>query len=258
MVLSFAAPVVFPGSRIKMKRANTHIADLEARIRDFQERKPFHVLVNEDADGMQSPCCEIREDIDPYWGAVIGDAAHNLRSALDLMINDLAAADQRGKARFPIVKDEDAWTRARKRMGQVSPSIEAEIKALQPYLGGDERLRDLHLLDIEDKHALLLPAAAIVVVKDFSGTQVGTGGTMSVGEMRITASKAGMHPLGVRVHRMLGFQFHNDFNLAAEIVFGDTDPLPGAPILPTLKGFAEAVAKVVDAFSPRPPTYITA
>jgi len=92
---------------------------------------------------------------------VLGDAIHNLRTALDLLAGDLVRRNRKNATGvyFPFAKSEsdlDKQIRNKKfgRAGQAAVSL---LRKLAPYRGGNEELRGLHELDIMDKHQLIIP-----------------------------------------------------------------------------------------------------
>jgi hypothetical protein len=95
---------------------------------------------------------------------LIGDAVHNLRSALDHLACALAdlkvpTTSETGHAgiEFPIhISEHDFNAKGAGRIKRLPPSAQDEIKSLQPYHAGDNArhqfLWALHRLDIIDKH----------------------------------------------------------------------------------------------------------
>lgn len=84
--------------RVKIERADAHIADLKARIAEYQDRGPFEVRYEAtDEDDWQRVRLVMTEPIPPVLSAVIGDVAHNLRSALDSVAYALARQDFDGE-----------------------------------------------------------------------------------------------------------------------------------------------------------------
>jgi hypothetical protein len=93
-------------------------------------------------------------------GAIVGDAIHNLRSALDLMASELARINGRSdkSVYFPFSDSADTFDEAIKkknfhRTGQDSVDL---LREFSPYRGGNEDLRAIHDLDISDKHTALI------------------------------------------------------------------------------------------------------
>jgi hypothetical protein len=98
-------------------------------------------------------------------GLVIGDVIHNLRTALDHLMCRLVEANGEtpdSQTYFPIKTTEPLYTRMRGKGGPVgvSDEVRRRLDSLAPYPGGEDALVDLHLLDIADKHNLLLTASA--------------------------------------------------------------------------------------------------
>jgi hypothetical protein len=92
----------------------------------------------------------------------VGDAIHNLRSALDHLAYQLVDIGTEGKGPFedvyfPISRNAAIYEKAkvRKVAGMVKEAIGA-IDAVKPYGGGNDLLWDLHRFDILDKHRLLI------------------------------------------------------------------------------------------------------
>ena len=82
--------------RLKLSRAEKHLCDLDAAIRFFCESKPYRISVK------PHPVAEIDyvrlfvESVTPVpaeIGLIIGDAVHNLRSALDHLAFQLVLAN---------------------------------------------------------------------------------------------------------------------------------------------------------------------
>jgi hypothetical protein len=75
----------FPGSFLKIKRAYKHINELEEWIRWFKEARSYDVgtQVNAETGENEIGIIAINDDTLMQAGPIIGDIAHNLRSALD-------------------------------------------------------------------------------------------------------------------------------------------------------------------------------
>lgn len=169
------------GPRLKLERAKRHIDELAPLVRDFLAGNPYEIIEETDPEtGKHSARVKIHADPDPGWSLVIGDAIHNLRSALDLLYYQLVIANRK----TPSTRDEflisnseaDFHNGARpilwKRVG--NQAFEIIRDRVKPYRGGNNALWCLHQLDIVDKHRLLLvlgsaSPALIVAMKDTAG-----------------------------------------------------------------------------------------
>ena len=103
---------------------------------------------------------------------VLGDAVHNLRSALDAVVWELANLDQENPPKnprevtFPICLTEAQWDRkVREALETVPPVALDRLRSVQPFMferGADSALVRLHATDIRDKHKGALSCAFTV------------------------------------------------------------------------------------------------
>ncbi len=156
------------GPRFKIERASKHLAELDQAIRRYTnaDPNPYDMEVYQDPEqGAQFLKAKIRATPDAQWGAIIGDFAFNLRSALDQTAWQFAklAVDDPGTAsQFPIFRDNPCrrkdtlnnWRRQTQHLGIAYDYIES----LQPYHRPDplsDRLWILHDICITDKHRVI-------------------------------------------------------------------------------------------------------
>jgi hypothetical protein len=68
-------------ARVKIDRAQKHLADLDAAIKAFESREPYACVMNRDSQSGHEiyRFCE-RGAILIEWSAIVGDCVHNLRS----------------------------------------------------------------------------------------------------------------------------------------------------------------------------------
>jgi hypothetical protein len=122
----------------------------------------------------------VTEEPDPVVMLIAGDAAHNLRTALDHLAVAIAPADRQQVAAFPILIDDATTNReARERFdratkGMPDAAIEV-IRAYQPYSIGAKLPVQTHglaiiaSLDNADKHRQLIATTSGII-----GVQVQT------------------------------------------------------------------------------------
>src|SRR3954447_22792037 len=98
----------FLGPKLKLERAKRHVHELDVALSAYVARNPC-VLIGEGdpKGGGWRVRVSVREPPPEEAAVIIGDIIHNLRSALDLLVNDLAAlaGDHSGRPRFPFWKD---------------------------------------------------------------------------------------------------------------------------------------------------------
>lgn len=154
--------------RLKIDWAKKHLDALDAEIHRWTSGPPNPRRLHRIRNGV--PPTEFRAEFrfDPpipdTVPMLIGDAVHNLRSALDHLACALAdlevtTTSETGQSdiEFPIYISETKFNaKGAGRIVKLSPSAQNEIKSLQPYQAGDDArfqlLWALHRLDIIDKH----------------------------------------------------------------------------------------------------------
>lgn len=154
------------GPRLKLARAKAHLRDLDPRVLAFLEARPYDAIMETDPQtGENKAWFKLRAEPDPCWALLIGDALHNLRSALDLLYWQLVENNGNSPTKrdsFLISDSKTEFDRVagpviRRRAGK--KAFEIIRDEVQPYDGGNRALWCLHKLDIVDKHRLLLVVA---------------------------------------------------------------------------------------------------
>lgn len=155
------------GVWLKVDRAREHIDTLDAEIRAMFATEPLRVVSHVDEQAQEKKwVVEYAEGfrLPPRLALLAGDAAHDLRSALDHLA--FAAAGKRADDRttaFPIWRHPNPpgakrWKDAvRTKLQGASRQFEQAISARQAWEGGsDAFLWEVDHLDVTDKHKTLL------------------------------------------------------------------------------------------------------
>jgi hypothetical protein len=164
------APDTFDPMRdawIKHNRALRHINELNAECAKFLNGDPRPYLITVDYETDAS--CHVARFVEvkapgPEVGAIVGDIAHNLRSALDVTAWQLAIEHDRKAAKanrrritYPLTSDERAFMR-HDLLPYISDRALAVIESLQPYERGDrdhlQALGWLSKVSNADKHRI--------------------------------------------------------------------------------------------------------
>jgi hypothetical protein len=164
-------------AKLKIGRAEDHLNAFNRCHERFRDADPYRVTRQLHADGAKHVyTVEIRVDPPAYLSAIAGDFFHNLRSALDSIVYDLSlaaepslSAKERRTIGYPIAKDEGNLDPAQMRYAPCA--AQAEIKATQPYQGGNAEMHPLWLLhDFNkiDKHreVVVVPANAMGAIME--------------------------------------------------------------------------------------------
>lgn len=239
-------PLDLRSSFLKVKWAKDYISNLRDRRNTFLAQRHEGIpKFNPETNTTQYLLREVPV-VEPDIRLMIGDIAHNLRTALDYLACELARSvgviDP--KPYFPIF--ECAKVYERESTGK-TPGIPVEAKKfidrIGPYGGHDDFLWALHELDRIDKHRLVLTATAKISVWRMS-----IRGTDSVDFAYSSDLKAGTVIGEVRGNH----ESDEQMSITSDIAFGEPEVLKGEAIFPTLHIIAERVIEVLTMFGPNP------
>src|SRR5579885_274563 len=89
------APARLRGVRAKIERAKHHVGDLQVLEAAFRQSNSYRFVAEKDAkSGYTRFRVEIRDHLPYEFSCVIGDAIHNLRTALDHLVWQLVLANK--------------------------------------------------------------------------------------------------------------------------------------------------------------------
>mgnify|MGYP001551334207 CR=1 FL=1 len=156
---------LFRNARLKVERAEAHINQLNRMINEFTASKNHEVFVEHDSHGgddvLKVKAISLLPD---EFAMALGDAIHNLRTALDYVMNEiefLTVGKMTKYTKFPIYqspKGLEGVVNGRFKEKAPKQVIDCIVEIVQPYITGDgEILCGLDDLDIADKHQLLIP-----------------------------------------------------------------------------------------------------
>ena len=161
------------GCWAKLNRANVHVDALHMEVAAFDSEANGPVIeLHFDPDLNVFTGIITSEIVFPaIFGVTIGDALHNLRSALDHLAWQLAlltTSKPSRRTQFPIVTGPDYWCseRVQAMLHHIRPRDRALIETYQPFMenGGisaqDDILALLNRLSNEDKHRIIHPVGA--------------------------------------------------------------------------------------------------
>jgi hypothetical protein len=238
---------LFHGARLKIERAKKHIRDLDGILASIKEHD-HSVIVEIDPDtGYDSLKFVPGKTIPEEFMCVVGDALHNLRTALDYVANEIEFVNNRERTeytKFPVrdTRDELVATinggfihKAPKRV------IDFIVDVVQPYKTGHGFLIwALHDLDIEDKHRLLIANSNFQWVRRISYKDQ-SGSVFSIPELAGAGSGVSIFPTTKR-----NIEITDQGIATLGIVFAQSTPLSGHHIFPTLLNLTGAVSSTVN------------
>jgi hypothetical protein len=177
-------PNPLAGALAKLDRADIHLAELDAAVRDYLREEPIRVEDRQEVDGRRRRIQWIATaatDPPAALGLIVGDWANNVRSALDYIVYELVRGetgeDDPRWTHFPVVVAAgDYEGRARSQLRGVPAWSLPVFEGLQPFHDGADA-RDHHLAILadvsnRDKHRLVHTAAMQI-----AGSQARVSGT---------------------------------------------------------------------------------
>jgi hypothetical protein len=256
------------GARAKIERAREHIRNLDREKTAFLDSDAYKVTpefyVEKDTTAYFLDECIVMPEI---MSLLIGDAVHNLRTALDYLayslIREATGAFPEGHVYFPICKNFEVYKSESSRKTKGMPqALKKRIDAFKPYNGGDDRLWSLHQLDIADKHRLLTTTITVIntinftintdtVNRAFGGHLIFPPGLIKLQTVHIPALQP-LFPIekGALLYSIAGdHETNKDVKLTFDITFGQSEVFAGKPIVKTLTELTDLVESIVLSFA---------
>jgi len=223
----------FRASRLKIERAKAHIHEIEEYIAAHLDKHPpvfTRELVNPDDEWSGTNSSLTAKGFSDEIGPMVGDVVHNLRASLDLMAVDLvkAAGKNHNGVYFPFCEnpaDLDQMIKKRN-FHRAGPDAEALLKQFAPYTGGNDALRGLHDLDIQDKHHTIIPVLSMISSPTYT---------------------VNIHEDGRRVRLLMPDPFDPKDLLTATLPEGGA--FGHEPLVPTLKNLVQLTEGILESFA---------
>jgi hypothetical protein len=240
---------MFASSKLKIKRAKEHVQELRSQLIAFSATDYYTLAVDKDPTTGQSFLkFEITKSLPPDISIVMGDALHNLHSALDLAISDVLfghTGKRYSHLKFPVYPTKEAFESgiAGGKIKHAPKEIIALLKdVIKPYKGENDALWALHDLNITDKHIALveidqLSAMINIDAEDDRGNRI-INGTLIVSTGHTLIPFASTREI----------QIKNQSKPAFNVLFSKGLPTEGKSVVPTLFQFTELVSSIIAAF----------
>ena len=236
-------------ARVRVSRARQHIDELHAELTAFLNADCFRASIEQHPRTRRNivETVLIRR-VPKSISAIIGDAIHNARAALDMALAQLVK-ERLGYAprhiRFPFQtsrKDLEAAC-GRGELAQLGPAATAAIvNNICPYAGGNEDLCALHELDILDRQFLVTPQVVIVELRNMEFQDY--TGTVSFRLTSILDDFGHIQQPIVAAGGRLRMIRQGDPIFA--VLFGKGLPVADRPVVPTLVQFTHSVAAAIE------------
>lgn len=276
----------------KLYRASEHYNLLDYLVRDFLQPNCYEIAIEHDViensmwEGQEFQRAIHRRRVYfkrdlplLYWGTIVGDFVHNLRSALDHIIyvishrRDPVEFANDNTTAFPICDSPNEFNGRKRRDWQPNHEIrglpddaKAIVEALQPYNRGNDLLSDplriLREMDDIDKHRAihLTGWSAVAVMLDIThvpyGTRIHSHSVRPVGGIEsgdVLAQIEYTFPLGAFANEG-EYIFETNKQFYFTVTFDEGTPLSGEELLPALfdlYGYVEGVVNALHRFVPQ-------
>lgn len=251
---------------MKIDRARSHVDALAVDIIRFMKTKNYTVEEVPDFQaGEKTAFYRVTKPFPDEWPVIIGEIAHNLRSALDHSIYELTVMETGNpldNTEFPVFEDETKYS-ALKNNGQptrisglfkirgISARAQTVVRDLQPFefqkqrgKGNESVVSLVHHLNRIDKHQTLhlcrrrTSEFFAKVIRDLHPIE----NVFPLGELKDDLKLARWKP----ADRELDDEPDMEFKIGFQIAFGDTAQiLHMQPVIPTCQGLVRGIERVL-------------
>jgi hypothetical protein len=241
---------LFTSARLKIERADKHISDLEKKLSVFTRQTLDASVCYRDEATTDITLTAIAPP--PSFALLIGDAIHNLWSALDHLTWELVGLDggcQHSRLYFPTGRDRAYYNKRCREITTPSANVKQLFESLEAFPDGVGHLLYVaHRLDNADKHRILTPVVnapsidELVLVSD-EGKIIrplshlyGGNSVLCQGE---TFTIDGAH-VGTRL------AFKDDAQISPHILFGNVEFVQNRPVFSTILQIRQAVSNAIE------------
>lgn len=241
----------FYGPRLKVERADKHIQEIEGIIREAFARYTKATATGTYHDS--AAVGPITGRLPRMTPAIIGDAAHNLRAALDHLFAILVELNKQtvgDYTRFPFAQDRQSlkgFIKGIEKSG-CAPSrkiCDLIVNDIKPFLEPNQPnlLYSLHRLDIADKHTILIPTIQKTEIKRLKFTIEG-GSTFEIRDLNLI-TREDQHPLGIEGRYRI--EHESEAQITFDVIFAKGQLAQTQSVIATLKKMSQIVGGVIDA-----------
>jgi hypothetical protein len=235
-------------SRLKVKRAKQHIDDIDSAVTGFLNSDFYAISVDKNVEtGSNHLCIDIKPTPFPFYGAalIIGDALHNLRSALDILYYGFVSGPTNW-TRFPIFDTREtlvnAIDSALEKKQITSTVYDLILDGIKPYAAGNHSLWGLHDMNIRDKHQLLIP---LLKLFRFDGIRLEDDKGYLIPQKRPYIMDESSR---IRLLPNRNFTVQDKGHASAAVLFDFGTAFENKAVVPTLEGIANEVERTIEAF----------
>ncbi len=234
----------FGYASLKIERAKDHISNIEKRLLSSPNHYGPRLYVDAQTGKQFLHYSLTDRTLTQEISLTVGDAIHNLHSALDIAwcatyCALVSSADSKFR-KFPVYPKEERRnfeSKMRGKMPSSSALFDFIVNRVKPYKGGDTDITSLHELDIDDKHRLLIP---MLTVTSLDGVEL-QHEDGRIERLDITL----IRPNFYRKMVPLETEIKHHGKARFRITFREGDFLQGEEVIPTLLRFTAKANRIV-------------
>lgn len=223
----------FSSASKKLARAKKHILSLEESISSYYH-SDWHQTSFEKSEQGYSLSVGVKHSPDDF-SEICGDTIHNLRAALDMLVVQAVTLNSKSSKNvmFPFCANESDFeeTFVRRNCHKAASKYHDLIRSVRPYKNDGYMLRNLHDLDILDKHISLITHEVNVVTP----------------EIAVVMENDGVTPKGFAEGK-LELELKSELTPSIQFIFPKGLPLEGQPVLSSLKNFYVMIGMLIERF----------
>lgn len=261
-----------PAYRLKIERAKSHINDLTAQIHAFNARTPYAITAENDDQARERVWkLKVNECVPPIWSTIIGDAIHNIRASLDVLLCTVVRHCDPDRQSINhvhfIIRDtkKEFETALPNNIRGASDEAIKIVHELKPYKDGNEALWRLHKLDILDKHQAIIPVGSA-----YNGVDIAPILNAGMAELLAKSGMPSHPPLdpifltpadrmfplrdGVELFRATlntPLPRDDEIKFTTDVSFGEGQIIDGESVVPALLHLVGVVEGIFDVFEAR-------
>ncbi|MCG8650025.1 MAG: hypothetical protein MI861_09335 [Pirellulales bacterium] len=245
----------FRGAKLKVSRAYHQILEFQDLMQAFFDNNPHRIEVHKNPENHSFRLSAVfDEPIPDASAAIVGDAIHNMRCALDHLAHEIVERSPGGEidrfTGFPIYETEADFNGGiDNKLRGITRKARDVVVATKPYKTGNNEpgnflLWAISQLDNRDKHKLIIPVISIIAVDEMrawndQGVSMRFGNVRLGGDGRINI---------VTLVGIPGMQFEINGDVTFVVKFGDTGILDDFSVPETLRDMADGVIQIIRAF----------
>jgi hypothetical protein len=243
---------MFDSAKQKIERADHHIAELERQFAAFIAKKPNRLSIQPNPTGSLTLSVRFVEKLPRAIAPIIGDAIHNLRSALDHATWEFVGRDhgtQNRYLKFPTGDSRISFESSCDGIETPSQWVIDTVKATEAFIGGKGTdLYNLNQLDNADKHIEITPVLRAVIHPRYHVVDKNGVTHRTIERQTLVADRDLDVVILAEIPAGFSPELDNDAQFIPSVFFSHPDVPIASPAISTLRRYSDAVALVIESF----------